>query len=474
MSSWVFRCFCLCLLTVQLVHADAKKGQWIVFEQLGDHPTALDFQQKTLPKLEALAKQSGIELKRLNVADGAPQEIHLTPLIVYQNHLGRSFYQGRYQDLDRILNFTRRSQFYPQESTPLIKEDIFVQGLGRQVLGAPLKIAPLTGEMPWFYRERSFLDNAEEWVTEGFGLLKLKSSASFGRSDRLFYMDIYPWCDGKTLHLSLALFSQFHCKKPVFERKGDLAIIGPWGERERLFREAGKMLEQAIQSQLSNTDRGDGFQPVVSETSLVTWADLGLALPKGNELKVTQSHKDLSWSTTTFNMAPSMPLSPPQVSFAFPAPLDQYSGQLKQVSGHLSTSTPGVFNGAKGKIVVQCRSVDMGEEDLNEALLDQGFLDVEKFPESYFDFVIKCDDDQPLSFEEQTFANAKGTFFMKGVSVELSLPVTLETVADDSRRVGVMMKTSFVINLNDFKVESADGPSPQNHTLHFDVAVEFY
>lgn len=92
-------------------------------------------------------------------------------------------------------------------------------------------------------------------------------------------MDFYPWLsqDG-TLYLSLSLFSQFHCKKPVYELK-DTPITGPWKKRNKLFKRAAILLERAVANTIKNPIGGDGFNPISSSVPMVSWESLELKLP---------------------------------------------------------------------------------------------------------------------------------------------------------------------------------------------------
>ncbi|MEL6986048.1 MAG: hypothetical protein AAFO29_26700, partial [Actinomycetota bacterium] len=66
----------------------------------------------------------------------------ITPLVAYQNHRGRSIYQGRYATLDRVKNFVRTSRFLPQGDEPLVRGGLPVWDLGQAKVGTPVKVTP--------------------------------------------------------------------------------------------------------------------------------------------------------------------------------------------------------------------------------------------------------------------------------------------------------------------------------------------
>ena len=101
-------------------------GQLIVFTQQKDHPVMKHFDAEWLPKIKEIAASQDIELLMKDVSKGAPEMITFTPAIVYQNHLGRSLYIGRYTLLDKIKTFIRTVQRMPQQEVDNEKHDVLV------------------------------------------------------------------------------------------------------------------------------------------------------------------------------------------------------------------------------------------------------------------------------------------------------------------------------------------------------------
>jgi hypothetical protein len=199
-------------------HAASAVGteQLIVFEQPDISPVAKSFRQRHLPQIQKLAQTLGLDLHVVDAHKGSPAEIGITPLIVYQNHRGRSIYQGRTTTPARIRNFIRTSRFVPQGIEPNRREDIPIWAKGRSRVWAPLKVAPLSGTPPRNHDHKKFAAVALKSIGKGFEKFRVQKSAELGRADRGFYMDFNPWLsDDGTLYLTAVLFSQFDCKQPV-------------------------------------------------------------------------------------------------------------------------------------------------------------------------------------------------------------------------------------------------------------------
>gem|GEM_PF-4518179 len=119
----------------------------VVFTQpTNESAVAKQFAADTQPALAELAASMDIELQIVDVAQaGAPAEVGLTPLFVFQNHRGRSIYQGRSATLDRVRNLIRTARFRPQEAAVLERPGVPFETRGRMTLATPIKV---TGSAP--------------------------------------------------------------------------------------------------------------------------------------------------------------------------------------------------------------------------------------------------------------------------------------------------------------------------------------
>lgn len=440
----------------------------IIFLQQTVSPVSEAFSNSLLPEIQSLSAQMDIPVSIVDVNKYAPAEVAITPLIVFQNHRGRSIYQGRFTTIDRIRNFIRTSRFVPQGAEPNKKENIPIWKNGRERIWAPLKITPVTGHPLKGHDHQAFEKQAVHAFCKGFSHFVLMNSVELRRADRGFYMDVYPYLsEGGTLFLSMAVFSQFHCKKPVFEyNKNPLA--GPWEKRDQLFNQAGKIMEDAVTRLISDPHSGDGFDIVPDSIQKISWKDLGFALPKAPIKKETDIgvEKTLPRNWSLVSPEPDMP---PMIQFRFPAPLDQYSGEAKHLAGRLILPEDIQKGQPQGYISVGTASITMGEPDLDKVLQGSVFLNTEKYPDARFDISSADGDRGSFGYGKLSTGSVQGTFTLKGKTIVLVLPIEIEPVLNEDMMPRLLVKGSFEINLTDFAIEGADGPEPFRHMLLFDL-----
>ena len=73
-------------------------------------------EQTTRSAFERVAEQLAIPLRVIDASRGAPAEVLITPLLVYQDHRGRSFFEGRYVNIEKVRLFVRTARHVPQTS----------------------------------------------------------------------------------------------------------------------------------------------------------------------------------------------------------------------------------------------------------------------------------------------------------------------------------------------------------------------
>ncbi len=441
--------------------------QLIVFIQKTDSTIENHFQKNLLPEIVTIARGLDVAVTIEDGKRGVPSEVCITPLIVYQNQLGRSIYQGRTTTLKRIKNFIRTSRRLPQGSKKLISQNIAVQAIGKSLIWSPVKVSPVSGTLPAGYDEASFIASSRKAIEKGFKKFHVEKEGVFGRCDRGFYMDFYPWCasDG-TLYLSLALFSQFHCKKPVFQLEGE-KLTGSWKDRSDLFRKAAVIMEEAVEKAVNDPLGGDGFDPVSSSVAVTDWDHLGYTLPQPVEKKGKVSATNIvlpnSWT-----IPPKHPEGFAAVQFRFPAPLDNYLGEAQTLSGSVLFPEDNSIAGMTGSLFVDTSSITMGESDLDKAIKGALFLDTETYPKASFQ-IKNVDNNDTLEFGRLAIASIAGIFQLKGKEIPLSLPITLEPVIDEHGKPSLIITGSFSIDVRDFDIEGATGPKPEKYILLFDL-----
>ena len=451
-------------------HATAvpEPEQLIIFLQPSASAVDKAYQEQILPQIHELANSMGVPVHVVQADKGAPAEIAITPLIVYQNHRGRSVYQGRTTTLKRIRNFIRTSRYVPQGKELNLREHIPIWKNGRTRIWAPLKVAAVTGDPPKDYYHDAFVAEAIKNIKKGFNKFRMQKKMGLGRADRGFYMDFYPWLsnDG-TLFLTVAVFSQFYCHAPVFQEK----IIGPWKNRKALFRKAATVAEQTVANIINDPQSGDSFHPLENSIPQVSWQKLGFPIPPAPQTKAAklriQGPIPRKWILTK-----SGPADPPMIQFRFPAPLDHYAGEVTSAKGELLLPQSLQLDGAKGFIEVDTRgSITMGEPVLDEVIAGSMFLYVKEYPSAKFVIDSIHSEGQPISYARMTPAGVNGTFILKGKRVSLKSIAEFEPIIDDNENPRLLIRATFNIDLRVFQIEGADGPAPARHTLLFDVNI---
>lgn len=446
----------------------------VVFVQPEQSALAGRFAEGELPGIEQLAADAGVAFAVVDVAEagGAPEGVGLTPLIAYQNHRGRSIYQGRYTTLDRVKNFVRTSRFLPQGDEPLVREGLPVRDLGRAKIGTPIKVTPLAGLTPDGFDAEGFDEEMHEAIGSADERYAMHDRVELGRSDRLFYVDFYPYrSEDNQLYLSLALFSQFHCHEPVFTLM-DGSLYGPWEERGAVFARGMRRMTAEIDRLLAESELGDGFDVVPSDADTVTWEALGLPLPPEPE---GASAEDLAgielgrgWEVDTEAQAER-----PAVQFTFPAPLDAYAGEVTDVTGDLTLGENLSLVGMRGTFYADPASVTMGEPDLDDSI-HTTMLEVAAHPDSYFTIENVESEFAEPAFGQVAAAVLHGTFTMKGVSVPLSVPVSVEAFLGGDGKPRLSIDGRWELRLQDpFGIAGPPGDPPANDTLIYTCHLVF-
>lgn len=464
------------VLTLEAQDASAPPAeQMIVFVQPDASALAERFEAEQLPELKQLAERSGVSLVVIDLAQapGVPAGVGITPLIAYQNHLGRSIYQGRYATLDRVRNFIRTSRFLPQGDEPLVRENLPVWDLGNAKVATPIKVTPLAFEAGASPGEGDLTaERLGPAIAAGDERFLWNDRVELGRSDRLFYTDYYPYlaADGR-LYVSLALFSQFHCHEPVFTLT-DGSLNGPFEDAAEVFARGAKILGDEIARQLQESALGDGFDVVSSETSAVSWEALGLVLPPKPEGASAEALADVQLAREWMIDEVAQEIRP-AVQFKFPAPLDAYAGEASSVSGILTLGEGLSIEGMRGRFAADPSSVTMGEVDLDQAI-HATMLEVEAFPEAFFEIEsVETEFDQP-AFGMVAAAVMRGEFTMKGVTIPLTVPVSIEAFLGDDGEPRLSIDGRWEVRLLDpFGIDGPPGDAPTNDTLIYTCHLVF-
>ena len=142
--------------------------------------------------------------------------------------------------------------------------------------------------------------------------------------------------------------------------------------------------------------------------------------------------------------------------FKLDAPLEAISGNATGISGKVSFD-PAAPNATKGKIVVASSSLHLGNQMQQQHMQSDQWLDVAKFPEISFE---AKEFKNVKTAGEVTTADATGSFTLKGVSKEMTIPVKLTYLKDKlSQRIPnakgdlLVIRSNFSIKRSDFGIK---------------------
>ncbi len=477
---------CLLALATTATAGAGPTDTLVVFTgSSSDSAVAADFTSVTQGALAELAASMDVALQVVDTDHvGAPLEVGLTPLIVFQNHRGRSIYQGRTKTLDRVRNFVRTATHRPQTgpglgaAAVLERPGVPFKTRGRMRLATPIKVTDLSGDLPEGFDAQAFTRDAAQWVRDAATTrgATTDTPARLRRSDRQFYLDFHPHraADG-TLSLGIAAYSQFHCHDPVFVQL-QAPLSGPWSDRAALFGLAYGVLMDAVDQVIAAADLGDGFDPVPADAPAPRWEALGLALPDAPANAAPPPVAIDRWPTQWVMVSPGAG-APPAVQFAFPAPYDAYRGEATRVSGTLTLAQGadggGVLAQATGRFAADPASVTMGEADL-DAEIHGSQLDVAAHPESFF--VLETTQAQAVApaFGVLIPAVLNGQFAMKGHTLPLTVSASFEPVTTADGDVRLVLDARWSLGLlRPFGIDGPSGDEENGDTLEFEARLVF-
>lgn len=443
----------------------AAAARLVVFQQSGSL-AARDLEAGVLPKLRELAAARGITLDLRDAKAGAPPEVHVTPLLVYQDANGRSIFRGRFTDLDRIGQFLRTVRAGPLSNARTEIENAAVWRRGRAAVIAPIKITPLTGTIPARHDERAFADRARRAVLSGFRRFRFERRAASGPSDPSFYMDFHPYRDpaGKLL-VSTAIYSGFNCVEPVY-RGFEEPVAGDFARLDEVFARAAKVLEDQVAQLSVSSQVGDAFDPVAGDAPSKSWEALGLALPPAPAAERRSAPAAFALPRS-LKIAEAGSDDPPRLEFRFLPPLDSYSGEVRALTGAIDLGPGARLRGASGTLEAATSSVTMGNKTLDSELRGT-MLRVDAFPAARFVLDPVEAADVPLVPGKPVPFTATGRLEMLGSSVSLSVNAEAEAGTDDAGVPILDVRASFRVRIGAaFGLKGPDGPSPANDTLEF-------
>ena len=147
------------------------------------------------------------------------------------------------------------------------------------------------------------------------------------------------------------------------------------------------------------------------------------------------------------------------VQFGLDAPLESIAGQGTGIAGTV-TFDPAAPEATAGRIVLSAASLTVGNPAMREHLLGPNWLETEKYPEIVFEArQVK----NPVASGATIKAEVLGVLTIKGVSKELTVPVTFTHLPDKlGARLNkpelkgdlLVLRATFAINRSDFGIQA--------------------
>jgi polyisoprenoid-binding protein YceI len=160
--------------------------------------------------------------------------------------------------------------------------------------------------------------------------------------------------------------------------------------------------------------------------------------------------------------------------FKLDAPLEAINGNATGVSGNVSFD-PENPAATKGKIIIASSSLHLGNPMQQQHMQSDKWLDVAKYPEISFEAKqvqnAKCSG-------EVTFADVLGTFKLKGVSKDITVPVKFTYLKDKlGQRVPnlkgdlLVLRSTFSIKRSDYGINPGQSEDKVSDTIELTLSV---
>jgi hypothetical protein len=256
----------------------AERGTLLVFTRPGFTDLDAHFRARDLPRIKAACAAMDVLVQEVDARMGTPEEITITPCLVYQNYKGRSIYEGRYKDIDKISNFVKTARKKPYPKMKRLWKNTLIWNHERTRVIMPLSMDYMGGTPPEGFDPEKFLTLSKAHMASGFARLYYHSSLLTHACDRIFPVHVTPIRNmNGDLVITAELYSQYDLKTPLFRTTEPYE--GPWWNRKCVLARLAQKLESQLIIALRTRRTGDGFDVMRKYTRVCSWRDLGLLLP---------------------------------------------------------------------------------------------------------------------------------------------------------------------------------------------------
>jgi polyisoprenoid-binding protein YceI len=164
------------------------------------------------------------------------------------------------------------------------------------------------------------------------------------------------------------------------------------------------------------------------------------------------------------------------VQFKLDAPLESITGTATGISGRIAFD-PANPGSTTGRITLDAASLTVGNPLMAEHLRGEQWLDVARHPQIVFE-ALAVEGVRPEG--AQIVANIRGTLTVKGVTRQVTVPVSFTYLADKlGARVGdpkvqgdlLVLRTTFNINRSEFGIQAGEMTDKVAETIHLSLSI---
>jgi hypothetical protein len=256
----------------------AERGELLVFTRPDFTDLDAYFRARDLPRIKEACAAMDVPIREVDARMGTPAEITITPCLVYQNYKGRSIYEGRYKNIEKITNFVKTARAKPYPKMKRLWKNTLIWNHERTRVIMPLSMDYLDGTPPNGFDPEKFLKLSKAHMASGFARLYYRASLLTHACDRIFPVHVTPIRNmNGDLIVTAELYSQYDLSTPLFRTTEPYE--GPWWNRKCVLARLAQKLESQLIIALRTRRTGDGFDVMRKYTRVCSWHDLGLDLP---------------------------------------------------------------------------------------------------------------------------------------------------------------------------------------------------
>ncbi len=164
------------------------------------------------------------------------------------------------------------------------------------------------------------------------------------------------------------------------------------------------------------------------------------------------------------------------VQFKLDAPLESITGTATGISGNVSfdAANPAAIS---GRIVLDTASLTVGNPVMGDHLKSANWLDVAKYPSITFETASVANVRKQGS---QVLADVSGKLTVKGVTKDITVPVTFTYLADklgvrlgDEKVKGdlLVLRATFAINRNEYDIQPGQYADKVSDTINLSLSI---